>query len=179
MKFFCKRANQNKNNFRFTTLTKHVNNQTNCRITLEKMKKIQIFLIFISLYLFFQTSIIDYVKPSEMKKELNMKFKERFPKLEITFTKLRSIKRELQRIAINECHLDLLTLSQSFVYLEQLVLKNRITKINRKYCAGACLILAGKLNDVKGQSLTHLIEVSKAQFLSFKISSQIFSHQRN
>ena len=67
-----------------------------------------------------------------------------------------------------ECHLDLLTLSQSFVYLEQLVLKNRITKINRKYCAGACLILAGKLNDVKGQSLTHLIEVSKAQFLSFK-----------
>ena len=67
-----------------------------------------------------------------------------------------------------ECHLDLLTLSQSFVYLEQLVLKNRITKINRKYCAGACLILAGKLNDVKGQSLTHLIEVSKAQFLSFE-----------
>jgi hypothetical protein len=110
------------------------------------------------------TSIIDYVKPSEMKKELNMKFKERFPKLEITFTKLRSIKRELQRIAINECHLDLLTLSQSFVYLEQLVLKNRITKINRKYSTGACLILAGKLNDVKGQSLTHLIEKIESVF---------------
>ena len=94
-----------------------------------------------------------------MKKELNMKFKERFPKLEITYTKLRSIKRELQKIAISECNLDLLTLSQSFVYFEQLVLKNRITKINRKYCAGACLILAAKLNDVKGQNLTHLIEV--------------------
>ena len=37
MKLFCKRANQNKNNFRFTTLTKHVNNQTNCRIALEKI----------------------------------------------------------------------------------------------------------------------------------------------
>lgn len=94
-----------------------------------------------------------------MKKELNMKFKERFPKLEITFTKLRSIKRELHRIAINECELDLLTLAQSFVYFEQLVLKNRITKNNRKYCAGACLILAAKLNDVKGSCLTYLIEV--------------------
>lgn len=50
--------------------------------------------------------MIDYVKQSEMKKELNTKFKERFPKLEITFTKLRSIKRELQKIAITECGLD-------------------------------------------------------------------------
>ena len=98
-------------------------------------------------------------EPGEMKKELNMKFKERFPKLEITLTKLRSIKRELQKIAINDCSLDLLTLAQSFVYFEQLVLKNRITKMNRKYCAGACLILAAKLNDVKGVSLTLLIEV--------------------
>ena len=110
-------------------------------------------------FFYFQTSIIDYVKPGEMKKELNMKFKERFPKLEITLTKLRSIKRELQKIAINDCSLDLLTLAQSFVYFEQLVLKNRITKMNRKYCAGACLILAAKLNDVKGVSLTLLIEV--------------------
>ena len=36
------------------------------------------------------TSVIDYVKQSEMKKELNAKFKERFPKLEITFTKVSS-----------------------------------------------------------------------------------------
>ena len=44
MKLFFKSANQNKNNFRFATLTKHVNNQTNCRIDLEKLKKIQIHL---------------------------------------------------------------------------------------------------------------------------------------
>ena len=64
------------------------------------------FLELLELYIFFQTSVIDYVKQSEMKKELNTKFKERFPKLEITFTKLRSIKRELQKIAISECGLD-------------------------------------------------------------------------
>ena len=51
MKLFCKNANQNKNNFRFTTLTKHMNNQTNCCITLEKIKKIWICLVFIQLYL--------------------------------------------------------------------------------------------------------------------------------
>ena len=112
----------------------------------------------------FQTSIIDYVKPNEMKKELNEKFKERFPKLEITFTKLRSIKRELKKIATTECNLDLLTLAQSFVYFEQLVVKNRITKMNRKYCAGACLILAAKLNDVKGNTLTNLIEKVESIF---------------
>jgi hypothetical protein len=69
--------------------------------------------------------VIDYVKPSEMKKELNRKFKERFPKLDITFTKLRSIKKELKKVALNECGLDLLTLAQSFVYFELLVLRNR------------------------------------------------------
>ena len=42
----------NKNNFRFTTLTNQVNNQTNCGITLEKLKKIWICLEFI--YLYFQ-----------------------------------------------------------------------------------------------------------------------------
>ena len=36
-----------KNNFRFTSLTKHVNNQTNCRITLKNLKKTWICLIFI------------------------------------------------------------------------------------------------------------------------------------
>ena len=40
-------ANQNKNNFMLTNLTKRVNNQTNCCIALEILKKIWICLIFI------------------------------------------------------------------------------------------------------------------------------------
>ena len=39
MKLFCKSANQNKNNFRFATLTKHVNNQTKLSYCFGKVEE--------------------------------------------------------------------------------------------------------------------------------------------
>ena len=42
-------ANQNKNNFTFANLTKHVNNQTNFRVPLEILKKIWICLVYLLL----------------------------------------------------------------------------------------------------------------------------------
>ncbi|XP_014679000.1 PREDICTED: CDK5 and ABL1 enzyme substrate 1-like [Priapulus caudatus] len=119
-------------------------------------------------------SVIDYVRPGELKAELNAKFAARHPRIDLTLSKLRSLKRDVRRTAA-DAGLDLYTVAAAYVYFERTVLLGCLNKANRKFVAGTALLLSAKLNDCKGEQLTALLgaiedrmRVDKRELLAYE-----------
>lgn len=112
----------------------------------------------------YMTTVIEYVKPSDLKKDMNETFKEKFPHIKLTLSKIRSLKREMGVVG-EDCGLQPVTIAMAFVYFEKLVLQGRLNKHNRKLVSAACLLLAAKISsDLKKQEVKHLIDKLEERF---------------
>ncbi|KAG1961119.1 CDK5 and ABL1 enzyme substrate 2-like [Pimephales promelas] len=110
------------------------------------------------------TTVIEYVKPSDLKKDMNETFKEKFPHIKLTLSKIRSLKREMRSVS-EECGLQPVTIAMAFVYFEKLVLQGRLNKNNRKLVSAACVLLAAKISsDLKKQEVKQLIDRLEERF---------------
>ncbi|KAF7210235.1 CDK5 and ABL1 enzyme substrate 2 [Nothobranchius furzeri] len=123
----------------------------------------------------YMTTVIEYVKPSDLKKDMNETFKDKFPHIKLTLSKIRSLKREMRMVG-EDCGLQPATIAMTFVYFEKLVLQGRLNKQNRKLVSAACILLAAKISsDLKKQEVTHLIDkleerfrISRKELISFE-----------
>ncbi|XP_049611040.1 CDK5 and ABL1 enzyme substrate 2 isoform X2 [Syngnathus scovelli] len=110
------------------------------------------------------TTVMEYVKPSELKKDMNEIFKEKFPHILLTLSKIRSLKREMRAVS-EECGLQPVTTAMAFVYFEKLVLQGRLNKPNRKLVAAACVLLAAKISsDLRKNEVKQLIDKLEERF---------------
>uniref|UniRef100_A0A8C5N3E0 Cdk5 and Abl enzyme substrate 1 n=1 Tax=Leptobrachium leishanense TaxID=445787 RepID=A0A8C5N3E0_9ANUR len=112
-----------------------------------------------------KTTVIEYVKPSDLKKDMNETFKDKFPHIKLTLSKIRSLKRDIRKLAQDECGYEEPTVAMAFVYFEKLALKGKLNKQNRKLCAGACILLAAKIgSDLRKHEVKHLIDKLEEKF---------------
>ncbi|KAF9094128.1 CDK5 and ABL1 enzyme substrate 1 [Mortierella sp. GBA35] len=115
-------------------------------------------------------SVIQYTRPSDLKRELNEHFRSRHPTIDpsITLSKIRKVKTDLLAIS-EELDLEISTAALAYAYFEKLILKGSwkgketnplstesntsiVTKENRKMIACVCLLLAYKVNEPKRSS---------------------------
>ncbi|RVE68540.1 hypothetical protein OJAV_G00092790 [Oryzias javanicus] len=81
----------------------------------------------------YMTTVIEYVKPFDLKKDMNETFKEKFPHIKLTLSKIRSLKREIRKLAQDECGYEEPTVAMAFVYFEKLDVKLLIDKLEEKF----------------------------------------------
>ncbi|XP_053173692.1 CDK5 and ABL1 enzyme substrate 2 isoform X1 [Scomber japonicus] len=110
------------------------------------------------------TTVVEYVKPSDLKKDMNETFREKFPHIKLTLSKIRSLKRDMRAVS-EECGLQPVTIAMAFVYFEKLVLQGRLNKQNRKLVAAACVLLAAKISsDLRKPEVRQLIDKLEERF---------------
>ncbi|XP_068452853.1 CDK5 and ABL1 enzyme substrate 2 [Clinocottus analis] len=110
------------------------------------------------------TTIVEYVKPSDLKKDMNETFREKFPHIKLTLSKIRSLKREMRAMS-DDCGLQPVTIAMAFVYFEKLVLQGCLNKQNRKLVAATCVLLAAKISsDLRKPEVKHLIDKLEERF---------------
>jgi hypothetical protein len=110
-------------------------------------------------------------KSSDAKVELNALFFKNHPEIDDTSIKLshiRSVKTKLLDVAL-EMQIDLSTVALAYVYFEKLFMRKALVRANRKMVAGACLLLATKINDNKEVKLPALLN-SLERWLQIPVS---------
>ncbi|GJJ68543.1 hypothetical protein EMPS_00889 [Entomortierella parvispora] len=134
-------------------------------------------------------SVIQYTRPSDLKRELNEHFRTRHPTIDpaITLSKIRKVKSDLLAIS-EELDLEISTAALAYAYFEKLVMKGSwrgkdsgslstestpspVNKENRKLMACVCLLLAYKVNEPKrpsGEFATLMKTMTKHMYVSVK-----------
>ncbi|KAK6105210.1 Cyclin N-terminal domain family protein [Brugia pahangi] len=102
-------------------------------------------------------SIVTHYQPdSEVKRLVNEAFRSRFPHVHVSFSKIKSIKRELHQIAV-ACNLEDATTAHAYVFYEKVLLKGLVCKMNRKLVAGAALLIAAKITDFGSTCISDVV----------------------
>ncbi|KAG1693855.1 hypothetical protein DVH05_022775 [Phytophthora capsici] len=96
------------------------------------------------------SSILLFVKPHELKDELNQKFQEKhawwLQDPSLSLSKLRHLKREAVMCS-QRLNLEVASVALACVLFEKLVLQHYVTKVNRKLYMAVCFVLAVKFNE--------------------------------
>ncbi|CAH0486101.1 unnamed protein product [Peronospora farinosa] len=96
------------------------------------------------------SSILLFVKPHELKDELNQKFQEKhawwLQDPSLSLSKLRHLKRDAIMCS-QRLNLEVATMALACVLFEKLVLQHYVTKANRKLYMAVCFLLAAKFNE--------------------------------
>ncbi|KAJ3131664.1 hypothetical protein HK101_004689, partial [Irineochytrium annulatum] len=107
-----------------------------------------------------QNSIIQYSRAADEKKELDEHFRETHPNVDamLSLSQIRDLKTRMLEVG-TEQDLEFSSIASAYVFLEKLIMKNAVTKLNRRLIASVCILLAAKVNDPKETDYAKLVEV--------------------